>query len=1042
MANRHRQYPWSRAIAVITDFIRSLVPPAGGTDRLRTSRTRKAGIGIFTIGVTLAATCLAAYANAANPFTDATHQTSGTASVNADGTVSVHVTGTWNWGDLSGSSAQSKCENRYGVGWSVDWSGVSTSKTPGFSWAIKSTPATYFHVVALDGSGHFVTTHAMDGVYPFTGPCTAQELALDPTGPSGPWSADFVYPNVAAVPPRLCANFYDLHGSPGNLPHSTDLDPTQNGDNSIKTNSFNPAIGQGYCFTPTFVTPVQHLAGHIYDCGSGATTTEVGGGTLGATGPSNVASQPNPLNATVDSGSYTVSAVAPANHHFVACGSNATINSPTSASQSVNVPSNGTGTAVFYVAPDTQTLAGHIYDCMSGATTAEVAGGTLSATGPTNVASQPNPMNSSVNAGSYTVTAAAPPNHHFVSCGTTVTITNPTSATLGVSVPSNGTGTAVFYVAPDTQTLAGHIYDCSSSATTTEVGGGTLSATGPTNVASQPNPMSRSVSPGGYTVTAGAPNGYHFVNCGSGATINSPTSATQTATVPTNGTGTAVFYVAPDTQALIGHIYDCTSGATTAEVAGGTLSATGPSAVGAQSNPMTAANINPGQYVVDAVAPAGHHFVTCGSTATITSPTNASQNATVPSNGTGTAVFYVAPDVQMLAGHIYDCSAGATTDEIPGGTVSATGPTNVAGQANPMNAAVSPGSYSVTAGAPSGYHFVDCGSGATINSPTSATQAVTVPTNGSGTATFYVVPDTQALIGHIYDCASGASTTEVLGGSLSANGPSTVASQSNPLNAPNVAPGQYVMLAGAPAGYHFVDCGSGATITNPGSATQNVTVPANGTGTARFFVSPDVPVLSINVDKANDASGDGAFGDDETGTAGGAVTFRVTITNNSAVPVVIDSISDVWPGAQAITPTCAAQVVGTTLHPNGGSISCVFTINGYVPSAADSPKVNTATVVVHQSGNPSNSVSGTDTSAVRGAPVAAPAAVLGGEVTRAPEAPAAPQPAALPRTGATNTKPLFFLGIVLVGLGAMLIWMNSPVSALPATRDRRRLRQR
>src|SRR5205823_134831 len=158
--------------------------------------------------------------------------------------------------------------------------------------------------------------------------------------------------------------------------------------------------------------------------------------------------------------------------------------------------------------------------------------------------------------------------------------------------------------------------------------------------------------------------------------------------------------------------------------------------------------------------------------------------------------------------------------------------------------------------------------------------------------------------------------------------------------------------------------------------------------------------------KTNDADGDGTFGDDETGTAGSAVTFQLTITNNSAVPVVIDSIDDVWPGAAAIAPDCRTKVVGTTLAANGGSVGCVFTVENYVPTNADGAKVNTATVVVHEAGHPSNSTSGTDTSTVRGAEV------LGVQITRtletptgpaAPAAPAAPLAQTLPRTGAGHT---------------------------------------
>ena len=104
-------------------------------------------------------------------------------------------------------------------------------------------------------------------------------------------------------------------------------------------------------------------------------------------------------------------------------------------------------------------------------------------------------------------------------------------------------------------------------------------------------------------------------------------------------------------------------------------------------------------------------------------------------------------------------------------------------------------------------------------------------------------------------------------------------------------------------------------------------------------------VISLVVDKTNDGNGDGTFTDDETGTAGNPVTFRVTVTNTSSVAVVIDSISDVWPGVVAFQPECEAQFIGVTLAP-GQSLTCQFTIANYVPTTAQGAKVNSATVTV------------------------------------------------------------------------------------------------
>src|SRR5205085_902986 len=249
-------------------------------------------------------------------------------------------------------------------------------------------------------------------------------------------------------------------------------------------------------------------------------------------GPTPVASQANPLSdGTVDAGAYVVTAGAPTGFHFVDCGSGANLigNPPTGATEPVTVPSGGTGTAIFFVVPNevppVQTLAGHIYDRSNGTTqsTNEEPGGTLSAAGPTTIAEQGNPLAATpVDIGQYLVSAGAPSGFHFVKCGTNATlIGNPASnATLGDAVAANDNDVVNFYVVPNeippTQTLAGHIYLCSSgSTTTTEVPNGTLSAAGPTAIAEQGNPLNATpVDIGSYVVSAGAPSGYEFVSCG------------------------------------------------------------------------------------------------------------------------------------------------------------------------------------------------------------------------------------------------------------------------------------------------------------------------------------------------------------------------------------------------------------------------------------------------------------------------------------------------------------------------------------------------
>ena len=197
----------------------------------------------------------------------------------------------------------------------------------------------------------------------------------------------------------------------------------------------------------------------------------------------------------------------------------------------------------------TQTIAGHIYLCVSGnPTTTEESGGTLAASGPTTVAGSPNPLGpTAVGAGTYTMTATAPPGFQLVTCGGSSTPNSSgSSATTPVTVPSGGAGVGIFYVTPITQTIAGHIYLCASgNPTTTEESGGTLAASGPTTVAGSPNPLGpTAVGAGTYTMTATAPPGFQLVTCGGSSTPNSSgSSATTPVTVPSGGAGVGIFYV-------------------------------------------------------------------------------------------------------------------------------------------------------------------------------------------------------------------------------------------------------------------------------------------------------------------------------------------------------------------------------------------------------------------------------------------------------------------------------------------------------------------
>jgi hypothetical protein len=110
--------------------------------------------------------------------------------------------------------------------------------------------------------------------------------------------------------------------------------------------------------------------------------------------------------------------------------------------------------------------------------------------------------------------------------------------------PPGGHGT--FYsgaraTLPGCATLAGNIYLCSASGaqTTTEVAGGTLAATGPQHLPSQPSPVAPvRVPPGTYSMSAAVPPGYVFVGCGGSATVGSSgATASQPVVVPQGTAG-------------------------------------------------------------------------------------------------------------------------------------------------------------------------------------------------------------------------------------------------------------------------------------------------------------------------------------------------------------------------------------------------------------------------------------------------------------------------------------------------------------------------
>ncbi len=339
-------------------------------------------------------------------------------------------------------------------------------------------------------------------------------------------------------------------------------------------------------------------------------------------------------------------------------------------------------------------------------------------------------------ASAATTTTTAPP--------TTTTTVPPTTTTTTTVPPTTTTTTTV----PPTTTTTTTVPP--TTTTTTTVPPTTTTTTVPpttTTTTTVPPTTTTTIPPTTTTTTTVPPTTTTTTTVPPTTTTTTtvpPTTTTTTTVAPTTTTTTVpptTTTTLPPVQYLAGHIYVCDQGTpTTTEVPGGTLAATGPSTIAAQANPLAATSVNAGAYTMSATAPAGYQFVICGGTATVNTPTTATEAVNVPSGGTGTGTFYLSP-YQTIAGHIYLCDADGnpTTTEVTGGTLAATGPSTIAAQANPLAAtSVNAGDFTMTATAPDGYQFVTCGGTATVNTATTATEAVNVPSGGSGTGTFYL----------------------------------------------------------------------------------------------------------------------------------------------------------------------------------------------------------------------------------------------------------------------------------------------------------------
>lgn len=246
-------------------------------------RLTQAGLCAATAATLVVGSAIAAFGNAANPTSASAtmwacgHQPADVAVPSCpDGSEVVQVTGSWSWGELANqkSSPQKDCAGRYGVGWSVDWWGMGSSKTPANAMTLQGSTVEPATKTTAPQPGHWGTLNP-DGVWQVKSTktyfhtsalyngfladlCDKSHADQTPTGPTGGFSAVAVYPNENAVPPQLCVNFYDPHGKQSQWSSSqSDNYASKDGDNSIQTNDFNPATLQdtSNCFVVKPATP-------------------------------------------------------------------------------------------------------------------------------------------------------------------------------------------------------------------------------------------------------------------------------------------------------------------------------------------------------------------------------------------------------------------------------------------------------------------------------------------------------------------------------------------------------------------------------------------------------------------------------------------------------------------------------------------------------------------------------------------------------------------------------------------------------------------
>ena len=170
------------------------------------------------------------------------------------------------------------CAGRYGTGWAVDWWGISTSATPSPNFNLTDASEVVYpgtstttgtvspfgvSIGNLSGGRFFHVGQYYAGETVNSSTTCTDELVGGKASSTAPWSATATYPSFADIPAQMCVNMYDEHGKEGQQSGSaTDFSPSQNGDNSIQTNDFDPSGGTFCLNSTTTATQLEFVVDH------------------------------------------------------------------------------------------------------------------------------------------------------------------------------------------------------------------------------------------------------------------------------------------------------------------------------------------------------------------------------------------------------------------------------------------------------------------------------------------------------------------------------------------------------------------------------------------------------------------------------------------------------------------------------------------------------------------------------------------------------------------------------------------------------------